>query len=413
MEKFIRCVAQFIDNRKMKNYYGTHLDMNVRYFNIVLTLLIIFPILSAIFVFSLSHSYLLPTILLFTSMFYLIIFVSSNKSKHYYKYICIVIYIFNFVLLPLVFLFGGGIEYGVWLYFMMGLFLSVFFLRQKLLVFTLILQSIYYSVLLYIEYTYPIFLHKVCETFRFNLFAIPEHFIINVNFFIVAFSLGIVIKSIFVSYIDVHKTELKLVDKLEQQTIRDPLTGTYNRRHLYCYLESLIKSTEKDGTSFCIVMFDIDKFKVLNDTYGHLIGDEVLCDVSKLLMSDLREYDIVARYGGEEFVVILPSAKECDAVKRADQIRQKIEEFNFNDKITKPVTISGGVSFFKKGMSASKIIEVADTNLYKAKETGRNKIVCANYSSYDFIELDDKTFNFDKNDNSKTESEKTKVIMCE
>lgn len=408
MERFIRSVAQFIDRNRIKKLYGTHLDMNIRYFNIVLTLLIVFPLLSAVYLFCIGCNYQFSLVLILVSIFNFAMFVIANSCKKYYVVMSIVLYLFDFFMLPLVYVCGGGLKYGFWVYFVIGVFLSIFFLKNELLIMTVSLQIVVYSFLICYNYSHNEISEFVFKLLHFNTHTYPEHVINIINFILAAFCIGIVIKSVLVSYIDVHSTELRLVDKLEKQTVRDPLTGTHNRRYLYKYLDSLVKDSQKNHVPFSIIMFDIDHFKGLNDTYGHLIGDEVLCKVSKIFIDALREYDVVARYGGEEFVVVLPGAKKSDAEKRANQIREEILKTKYNEKITKPVTISGGVAEFALGMNSSKIIKTADGALYDAKRSGRNKIICAN--TEDFI--NNKSHQSPKN-TKKKEVKETKVIICE
>lgn len=391
----------------MKKLYGTHLDMNIRYFNIVLTLLIIFPLLSVIYLFCIGCNYLFSLVLILVSVFNFTMFIIANKCKKYYVVMSIVLYLFDFFMLPLVYVCGGGLKYGFWVYFVIGVFLSIFFLKNELLIMTVSLQFIVYSFLICYNYSHNEISQFVFKLLHFNAHTYPEHVINIINFLLAAFCIGIVIKSVLVSYIDVHSTELRLVDKLEKQTVRDPLTGTHNRRYLYKYLDSLVKESQMNHVSFAIIMFDIDHFKVLNDTYGHLVGDEVLCKVSKIFKDALREYDVVARYGGEEFVVVLPGAKKSDAEKRANQIRLEIEKTKYNEKITKPVTISGGVAEFVLGMNSSKIIKTADGAMYDAKRSGRNKIICA--ETDDFINNN----NSNKKHKNNKEVKETKVIICE
>jgi len=142
------------------------------------------------------------------------------------------------------------------------------------------------------------------------------------------------------------------------------------------YLQSEMKKAWEKGKDLSIVMIDIDKFKRLNDNYGHLVGDEVLINLSSILKSMCRDDDIVSRYGGEEFLMIFPNVDKQTAVNRAEELRKKVEASVLSEEVSDNVTISLGVGSYLCGMSCGKFIEEADKNLYKAKESGRNR-VCA------------------------------------
>ncbi|MDO5448251.1 MAG: GGDEF domain-containing protein, partial [Clostridia bacterium] len=121
---------------------------------------------------------------------------------------------------------------------------------------------------------------------------------------------------------------------------------------------------------------DIDKFKRVNDDFGHLVGDEVIKGFAGVLLQSCRNYDVVARYGGEEFILVMPGASEETAYARAEQIRAKVEASSFSEAIDRPVTVSGGVaSYVTTYKTVEEFIAAADEHLYTAKETGRNKII--------------------------------------
>lgn|GEM_PF-687999 len=378
MEKFIRSVARFIDNGFLSKRCGTHLNMNVRYFNIVTFLISFSTAIGALFIAYLSKNYTITILIIFVSAFFLIIYILGNVTKRYNLFIIICTYTFNLIFLPALYFVDGGIEYGAWLYFIPGLLLSVLFIRGPAFIITIIVQPLYYFGLFAISYFFPKYVNDIDQIFETSTFWSSPQRAMIVNFIIIAISIGMLLKSLLVSYIDERTTALSLVKKLETLSLKDPLTSTYNRRYLFSYLESAIKSSEDEHIPLCIIMYDIDNFKLLNDTYGHVVGDEVLRAVSKILVDNCREYDIVARYGGEEFIIVFPGAKESVAFERADKIRSQIEANYFSPTISKPVTISGGVACYESEMSVSRLIDIADSNMYIAKATGRNKIVWKN-----------------------------------
>ena len=152
----------------------------------------------------------------------------------------------------------------------------------------------------------------------------------------------------------------------------DELTGLYNHRHFHERLEQEIARGSRFGTTFSLVIMDIDLFKSYNDIYGHLAGDQVLRSVGHILASSVRSIDMAFRYGGEEFAIILPEARLDDAFKVAERIRKTIESKSSSRAM--PITMSVGVANWPNdGVMKEEIIGRADAALYKAKQTGRNR----------------------------------------
>lgn len=160
--------------------------------------------------------------------------------------------------------------------------------------------------------------------------------------------------------------------KMKRIANYDFLTSTLMRRTLMERLEIEILNHIRYGNKLSIIMIDIDKFKNINDTLGHKYGDKILKDVSKSMLDNCRLTDSVGRYGGEEFIIILPGTIIKDAIKVAEKVRKDIENTK-HDKIKK-VTVSCGVAeFTKDDLNSTSFIDLADKNLYKAKQSGRNK----------------------------------------
>lgn len=168
--------------------------------------------------------------------------------------------------------------------------------------------------------------------------------------------------------------------RLEETSVRDYLTGLYNRRFLFDYLDSEVNRVQRYGGFFSILIFDIDYFKKINDTYGHPSGDQVLKAISKKGTEIKRSSDIIARYGGEEFIMVLPQTDIRGAVVFAERLRTSIEvmEIPANDRKLK-ITASIGVATYgpQTSMTTSEFIDVADRALYDAKNSGRNRVVVA------------------------------------
>jgi len=166
--------------------------------------------------------------------------------------------------------------------------------------------------------------------------------------------------------------------QLREFASRDFLTNLLNRREAYRQIHDEIARAERNQRSVGFILFDIDHFKHLNDTYGHNAGDEVLKQLAVKLMAALRDYDIACRYGGEEFLVVAPETGPDETFKLAERLRLTIEANDFRaDTQIISITISVGVSHFQQGDSIEKVISRADSALYRAKDRGRNCSVAA------------------------------------
>lgn len=175
-------------------------------------------------------------------------------------------------------------------------------------------------------------------------------------------------------------SNLHLRESLTRQALRDPLTSLYNRRFMEETLNrEMLRATREKGP-LALIMFDLDHFKKLNDTYGHAIGDLVLKRVAEAAMKNIRGHDVACRYGGEEFVVILPGAAAVVAMQRAEQIRWAIRELKFDVKSKERlrVTSSFGVAAFpKNGSTVKAVLAACDGALYESKTAGRNRVTLA------------------------------------
>lgn len=167
--------------------------------------------------------------------------------------------------------------------------------------------------------------------------------------------------------------------RLEQLAQTDPLTQLLNRRALTERITAEMERALRYDSTLALLMIDLDHFKRVNDTYGHLVGDDVLRDVAKLLVDTIRVSDIVARYGGEEFLVLLPETDDAGAESFADRIRAAVEEHDFTDNGEHPqlrLTSSIGVAMYPAARieSVEDLFARADAALYRAKADGRNRV---------------------------------------
>ena len=168
----------------------------------------------------------------------------------------------------------------------------------------------------------------------------------------------------------------ELQEELREQAIRDPLTGLYNRRYLNETMEREIARARREKDVFSVIISDIDNFKMINDNYGHQVGDKFLVEIANVLGKHTRGSDIACRYGGEEFLLVLPGIGSDSAVKRAEEIRQRCQEFIIQYKgQALSLTMSFGVACYPDhGQAADEIITKADNAMYHSKNTGRNRV---------------------------------------
>ena len=164
-------------------------------------------------------------------------------------------------------------------------------------------------------------------------------------------------------------------DAIEKLALTDSLTKISNRRGFFESSDELFKLTQRTKASLTLMILDIDFFKNVNDTYGHIVGDEILKHLVKNVKKVLRDSDILARFGGEEFIVLLPQTDISGALEVAEKIRSSVETNTYaNKEVTVPITISIGVSQCNEERELKQLIQRADEALYVAKDTGRNKV---------------------------------------
>lgn len=174
-------------------------------------------------------------------------------------------------------------------------------------------------------------------------------------------------------------TEMRYsLDQVRKDSLRDPLTEVGNRKYFDTELAKVTSEAIESNSTLSILMVDIDHFKKFNDTYGHLIGDQVLRLVARTLIENLKGRDIIARYGGEEFVILLPNTDVSAAEKVANQLRESLGTKQIRRKNTQEtlgvVTISLGTTEYCPHEDLEAFINRADEALYEAKQTGRNKV---------------------------------------
>jgi diguanylate cyclase (GGDEF)-like protein/PAS domain S-box-containing protein len=173
-------------------------------------------------------------------------------------------------------------------------------------------------------------------------------------------------------------TEIRtLRDQLREQAMRDPLTDLFNRRYLEEFLAQELARAEREKYPICLMMIDIDRFKRVNDTCGHNIGDETLRSLARILQARTRRFDVACRYGGEEFIIVMPGLSLETAYERAETLRKEFASLpSMCEKLSVPPTLSIGVAAYPfHGADGEAVIHAADQAMYTAKSAGRNQTV--------------------------------------
>jgi diguanylate cyclase (GGDEF)-like protein len=164
-------------------------------------------------------------------------------------------------------------------------------------------------------------------------------------------------------------------EQVRELAYRDGLTGVFNRRHFEARILEELERARRYGLVLSVLMVDIDGFKQLNDEFGHLLGDEVLKQVSALFVQQTRRSDVVCRYGGDELAVLLPETPGPNAAAVAEKLRSLVSAWEFPG-VPRPVTLSTGVAEYpRQGLTRDELIKAADLALYAAKQSGRNQVV--------------------------------------
>lgn len=193
--------------------------------------------------------------------------------------------------------------------------------------------------------------------------------------------------SIIAAQLALHIKKINLYNTVKELSITDGLTGVFVRRHFLERFDEELKRSIKHGYHLSVLMLDIDHFKMYNDTFGHLVGDVTLREVSRIIKETVRKVDLISRYGGEEFAIVLPETDLEGGIDAAERIRSAVAEEHFNvyDEQTH-VTVSIGVATFPQHVNyngdffpelAFELLHKADQSLYAAKQQGRNKVIAS------------------------------------
>jgi diguanylate cyclase (GGDEF)-like protein len=168
----------------------------------------------------------------------------------------------------------------------------------------------------------------------------------------------------------------KMIERLKSQSIRDPLTELYNSRHFYAQLEDEIQRSERYVHPLSLIFIDIDSFKAVNDTYGHMVGDQALLLIARKMQTSLRSQDTAYRFAGDEFTIILPETTADNAKFVADRIKAEMEKESLviRDKEIAKITLSIGIAEYQRNEKKEQFVHRADVTMYEAKKRGGNDI---------------------------------------
>lgn len=253
-------------------------------------------------------------------------------------------------------------------YFILGLSVASLILEGKCRLIILILVLIFDTINLHFGFKYPELAYPLNYEERW-MDTVSSFLIVSI--FIIA-----VILIMMAEYGKEHDKVISHAKELNQQAITDNLTRLYNQRYLMDTLNTMVETCPAKQHHSSLILLDIDDFKKVNDTFGHLQGNRVLCRFAAILQEKAGDNYIAARYGGEEFLLVLPGCSREAAMQFAEMIRLDVYHDTILAELTRnQLSVSGGVAQYQAGMSTEEWIRQADKNLYSAKSKGKNRIV--------------------------------------
>lgn len=300
----------------------------------------------------------------------------THRHDHKLQKVCRVLLVVavNFIFFPAIFFVSGGIRSGMILFYLLGLFLVAILLRGNLGGVLFLLSFLALELSITMADRFPSLVVEMTD--------VQHYQDVKVTLLLAGFSLYAMSVLIFMAYERERKHNEELMDQLRTLSVRDALSGLYNRRELFRRLDVMyqpeqprrVEKLTREG--HYIAMFDVDDFKHLNDTYGHSLGDTVLSQVARELGNtvDPDKGELAARYGGEEFVCILLCDSAEDAYRRVDGARKRVEALQWEDNPRLKVTVSGGLLSCESYTDVTQVMHDVDELLYEAKEAGKNRI---------------------------------------
>lgn len=342
----------------MENYfYKTEEDVKLKIFWVqcISLLFLAFIISLALNLFQFNPIRLILEVILILSIF--IIFTISYKSKKLNPYHYIILLISNLFIMTLLLILDQMSKITIFSYASLNILFTVILFDKMKRFILLILQSVLYVfVIIYLLSS------KDANIVVYNM---------TIQILISTFTTV----SCFLTILKMYENNVDYLQAINKQlkrtALKDSLTNLWNREYMNLLLDEILESSRQ----LSIIMFDIDYFKKVNDTYGHIVGDKLLKKFAHILSNNLPKNSHAIRYVGEEFLVVLPEKNAKDAYELANKIRKKVENELKIKEIKGKITISGGVQEYNKKMTKSSLINEADKNLYVAKESGRNRII--------------------------------------
>ncbi|MEG2208872.1 MAG: GGDEF domain-containing protein [Clostridia bacterium] len=274
----------------------------------------------------------------------------------------------NFFMFPVLFWVTGGINCGMIFYFIMGLCIATLILNGKVRVGIVTATLLLDAACLYLGFAHPEWAYALSYSER-QMDTVS-------SFLIVALFVIAVIMIMSLEYQKQHRVVQSYNEYLKHQLMTDTMTTLYNHSFLLTTLQEQMEICNQNNSPMSVAMFDIDGFKGVNDAYGHLRGNQVLCQFSAILKEASGEENIATRYGGDEFLVVLPGANHAKAFAFAEKVRiSTLHDKALQELAASSISISGGVLQYKKDVTVDDFIHQVDTRMYMAKRKGKNQIV--------------------------------------
>ena len=365
---------------KIKKFFSKAKPLEERIFNVILIVGTIVVLVSLIVTLFEGFS---PFAIICTAadmVFLILIFILAHSFKKMEAAKHVLCYFMNLVLLPTTFFSCGGVDSGMPLYLLAGIFLIMPLLSGKQRWICLIVSIVWETIVIGVSYFFM-------EGSGYNLDADHEILAeltlearvldVALSFFLVSAAVAMMMLLILNSYQKERDVSEELLVRLDDLSKKDGLTGLYNRREFFSRLDRMTDEVFMKSKDYYIAMFDIDHFKKINDTYGHVFGDIALKTVSGQILNTMDEgaSEIAARYGGEEFVFLFRAIDDKSAFKRIEDIRKGVQALVWPDDSELVITISGGVLPCANYNDVNVMMTHVDGLLYEAKHTGRNRIV--------------------------------------
>ena len=294
------------------------------------------------------------------------------------KYLVFGFIVFSVINTFFIWLFNQGVEGSLNFYFLACFMYSIILMRGKKRAISLIISTVLVTAFFAFDYFCPDLIDSLYQ-YPNRADKVLDLYAGMISIFAIML---ITINSIVKNYDIERNISTQKIEELHLNSITDRLTTLFNRGYLNDKLLEYATNTKTTNFYFSIFMVDIDHFKSVNDTYGHTAGDEILKTVAQIIKYTVRKADTAGRYGGEEFMVVLPLTHLEDAMLTAEKIRSEIEKTRYIIVPDLIKTASFGCAEYTNGEQITAFINRADTSLYEAKHTGRNKVIghAADYS---------------------------------